>query len=54
MRKRSGESIGSLDESAVGRPTLNCRTFLRELDDYPLLSSAVNPCSGASAVVEEC
>ena len=53
MVKKSGETIGSLDESAAGRPTLNCHTFLRELDDYPLLSSVVNSGIGALAVVAE-
>ena len=53
MVKKSGETIGSLDESAAGRPTLNCHTFLRELDDYPLLSFVVNSGSGAPAVVAE-
>ena len=46
-------SISSLDENSLGRPTLNCRTFLRDPVDFPLLSSVVNSGLGAPVVVVE-
>ena len=36
MLNNQNEYIGSLDESSLGRPTLNCRTILCTRDDYPV------------------
>ena len=36
MLNNQNEYIGSLDESTLGRHTLNCRTILCTRDDYPV------------------
>ena len=54
MLNDQGEYIGSLHESRLGRPTLNCRTILCEHDDYPLVSlSSLDPDPGVAAAVVE-
>lgn len=54
MLNDQGEYIGSLDESILGRPTLNCRTILCKQDDYPLVSlSSLDPDPGVVAAVVE-
>ena len=39
MLNKSGNFIGSLDESVLGRPTLNCRTLLYDSADYTFPSN---------------
>ena len=52
MLNRSGDFIGSLDESILGRPTLNCRTLLYDSADYTS-PSIVFPGSGATESAAE-
>ena len=52
MLNRSGDFIGSLDESILGRPTLNCRTLLYDSADYTFPSVSF-PGSGATESAAE-
>ena len=51
MLNSSGNYIGSLDESYLGRPTLNCRTLLYDSANYilPSISDSGSGATGSAA-----
>ena len=53
MLNNSGNYIGSLDESYLGRPTLNCRTLLYDPADYNFLPYNSDAGPGATEAVAE-